>query len=262
MAPLKRTIMVLKVDLQCDSCYKKVKKVLCKYPQITDNVFDENANTVTITVICCSPEKIRDKIRCKGGKAIMSIEIQGPEKPKPAEKPKEPEKPKVVEKPKEPEKPKVVEKPKEPEKPKVVEKPKEPEKPKVPEKKVMFTEPEKPKSNDKPAKPVEKPPKADPPPALKPAIPIPEPGIVKMPEPVHGYPPLAYPPTFSVPVCCGECYHGHGGGPCHNGFGRPVPPPPGPCYDGYGYGYGGNRACYVTRCDYLSEENPSGCSIM
>jgi len=62
---------------------------------------------VTITVVCCSPEKIKEKIVCKGGEAVKSIEIKVPEKPKePPAKPKEPEKPKQPEKPKEPEKPK------------------------------------------------------------------------------------------------------------------------------------------------------------
>ena len=57
-----------------------------------------------IKVVCCSPEKIKQKIICKCP-TVKSIEIKEVEKPKP----KEPEKPK--EKPKEPEKPK--EKPKE-----------------------------------------------------------------------------------------------------------------------------------------------------
>jgi hypothetical protein len=38
---------------------------------------------VTITVVCCSPEKIKEKIICKGGEAVKSIEIKVPEKPKP-----------------------------------------------------------------------------------------------------------------------------------------------------------------------------------
>ncbi|XWS09199.1 hypothetical protein CRYUN_Cryun40dG0065400 [Craigia yunnanensis] len=49
----KVTIMVLNVDLQCSRCYKKVKKVLCKFPQIRDQKYDEKANTVTITVGPC-----------------------------------------------------------------------------------------------------------------------------------------------------------------------------------------------------------------
>nr|XP_027119006.1 protein PYRICULARIA ORYZAE RESISTANCE 21-like isoform X1 [Coffea arabica] len=116
------TVMRLKVDLQCPSCYKKVKKILCKFPQIRDQVYDEKQNLVTITVVCCSPEKIRDKLCCKGGKVIKSIEIvkpPPPPKPEAKEKPKPPEKPpkKPAEKPKDPvEKPTgiVVEKPKDP----------------------------------------------------------------------------------------------------------------------------------------------------
>ncbi|XP_057765081.1 protein PYRICULARIA ORYZAE RESISTANCE 21-like [Salvia miltiorrhiza] len=109
----KVTIMVLKVDLQCPCCYKKIKKILCKFPQIRDQIYNEKANKVTITVVCCDPEKIRDKLCCKGAKVIKSIEIVDPpepEKPKPPpEKPKPPpEKPKPPpEKPKPPpEKPK------------------------------------------------------------------------------------------------------------------------------------------------------------
>ncbi|KAI3790690.1 hypothetical protein L2E82_03919 [Cichorium intybus] len=80
--------------------------------EIRDQVFAVDKNKVMITVVCCDPEKLTDRICCKGGKAIQSIEIVE-NKPKQPEKPKEPEKPKPVEKPKEPEKPKVpVEKPK------------------------------------------------------------------------------------------------------------------------------------------------------
>ncbi|KAL6553184.1 hypothetical protein OROGR_007026 [Orobanche gracilis] len=140
MAAEKVTLMVLKVDLQCPSCYKKTRKTLCKFPQIRDQIYDEKANTVTITVVCCSPEKIRDRLCCKGGKAIKSIEIKepdGPKDPQMMKKKKELEKPEEKEKPKGPEKPKVVivepkktGKPKEAEKQKEAGKPKEAEKPK------------------------------------------------------------------------------------------------------------------------------------
>lgn len=214
--------MVLKVDLQCCSCYKKVKKILCKFPQIRDQIYDEKGNTVTIKVVCCDPEKFRDKLCCKGCGVIKSIEIKQPPKPKPPEKPKEPEKPKVIEKPKEPEKPKVV--PKEPEKPK----PKEPEKPKEPP----------------------KPQPVAPPPAPQPVPIMP---VQEYPQPPPGY-------------CCGQCYHGHTGGPCYQWYGRPVPPPPCYNYCGYSYGpgpYGYGKGCYVSRCDqYFSDENATGCSIM
>ncbi|KAK1588308.1 hypothetical protein Q3G72_021925 [Acer saccharum] len=77
--------MLLKVhDLECSKCYKKVKKILCKFPEIQDQVYDEKNNTVRIKVVCCSPEKIRDKICCKGRGIITSIVIVIPKvKPPP-----------------------------------------------------------------------------------------------------------------------------------------------------------------------------------
>ena len=50
---------------------------------------------VRVTVVCCSPEKMRDKLCYKGGGSIRSIEIVEPPKPKA-----EPEKKKEGEKPK------------------------------------------------------------------------------------------------------------------------------------------------------------------
>ncbi|EEF39484.1 protein PYRICULARIA ORYZAE RESISTANCE 21 [Ricinus communis] len=274
MADKKVTIMVIKVDLGCEKCKKKIKKILCNIPQIQNQIYDEKANTVTITVVCCSPEKIKKKICCKGGDTIKGIEIKEPEKPKPA-----PEKPKEA--PKEPEKTKPPpEKPKEakPDKPVVVivePQPKEPEKTKPPQEKpkeaksdkpVVIVEPPKEKPKEKPKDPAA-PPKAPeaaakpPESASKPPAPAP-----KAPEPVPCYPP-------QVRACCMECYGGHGGGPCWDGYGRPAPCYGGyeaygrPVYDSWGGGYGYNysscrRGCYVGRCDCLSEENPSACSVM
>ncbi|KAL8241128.1 hypothetical protein R6Q59_014483 [Mikania micrantha] len=74
----KVTVMILNVDLKCSCCYKKVRKLLCKIPEIRNQVFDEEKNKVMIKVVCCDPEKIRDKLCCKGGKAIQSIEILQP----------------------------------------------------------------------------------------------------------------------------------------------------------------------------------------
>ncbi|XP_052183672.1 protein PYRICULARIA ORYZAE RESISTANCE 21-like isoform X2 [Diospyros lotus] len=84
----KVTIMVVKVDLECPSCHKKIKKILAKFREIRDQVYDVKKGTVTITVVCCNPEKIRDKLCCKGGKTIKGIEIKVPPKPK-EEKPKD-----------------------------------------------------------------------------------------------------------------------------------------------------------------------------
>ncbi|XP_075505564.1 uncharacterized protein LOC142542683 [Primulina tabacum] len=94
----KVTTMVLTVNLQCPRCYKEIKKFLCEFPQIRNQVYDEKVNTVTVTVVCCSPEKIRDKLSYRGGKVIESIEIKelpNPEKKKKPDK-KEAGKPEVV----------------------------------------------------------------------------------------------------------------------------------------------------------------------
>ncbi|XP_009795883.1 uncharacterized protein LOC107776993 [Nicotiana tabacum] len=264
----KTTKMVLKVDLQCPCCYKKAKKVLCKMPQVRDQVYDEKANTVTITVVCCSPEKIRDKLCYKGGKAIKSIEIKEPAKTKAPEKPKEPEKPKGPEKPKEPEKPK--DKPKDPEKGKTVtfEKPKEPEKPKDKTK-----EPEKPKDK---AKDTEKPKQEKPTIIDKPKQKEPEKpkdghaaAMVAMPwvsEPVMMMPVQGYPQAAAHGCGCGQCYYT--GGPCYQYYGTPVPQAPTPYYGNYSYGYGPGpgpsgygKGPYVNS-EYFSEENATGCTIM
>ncbi|GLU15837.1 hypothetical protein SLE2022_322960 [Rubroshorea leprosula] len=90
----KGTIMELDVDLQCSKCYKKVKKLLCKFPEIRDQKYDEKANKVTIKVVSCSPEKIRDKLCCKGCGCIKSIEIPPPPPPPPPPTPKPPPPPK------------------------------------------------------------------------------------------------------------------------------------------------------------------------
>ncbi|XP_052203253.1 leucine-rich repeat extensin-like protein 3 [Diospyros lotus] len=230
MAEKKVTIMVLKVDLQCPSCYKKVKKLLCKYPQIRSQIFDEKQNTVTITVVCCSPEKIRDKLYCKGGKTIKCIQILEP--PKPPNPKSDPPPPKKDPAPKvdPPPAPKV-------DPPKVDPPKKDPAPPPAPAPKVD------PPKKDPPPKVDPPPPKVDPPPPAKRVDP----------------PPLLPPAPAPVPVrvCCGSCYEGRTGGPCYHGYGRPVP-----CYDG-DYGYGGGRVCYVSRCDdYFSDENATGCTIM
>ncbi|GLT24847.1 hypothetical protein SLA2020_000150 [Shorea laevis] len=91
--------MVLNVDLQCSKCYKKVKKLLCKFPEIQDQKYDEKANKVTIKVVSSSPEKIRDKLCCKGCGCIKSIEIPPPPpppKPDPKPDPKPKDKPMKV----------------------------------------------------------------------------------------------------------------------------------------------------------------------
>ncbi|KAL5769344.1 hypothetical protein ACOSQ2_016127 [Xanthoceras sorbifolium] len=272
----KVTFMLLKVDLQCCKCYKKVKKILCQFPQIHDQVYDEKNNTVTIKVVCCSPEKIRDKICCKGRGCIKSIEILKPPPPKPDKPPP----------PKSPEKPPP---PKSPEKPPP---PKSPEKPPPP--KVTCEQPPQPK-----------------PPQQPPQLPIPcyppvpgrtccsdcyegrSGGPCYSNDQCYGRPPVprrtccsdcyegrSGGPCYSndqcygqpqVPrrSCCSDCYEGRSGGPCYSNdlpSGQPVRYYDGYCgrpvYDSWGGG-GGYRAYRGSRCcEYLSEENPQGCTIM
>ncbi|KAL8192325.1 hypothetical protein R6Q57_027510 [Mikania cordata] len=219
------TVMILNVDLKCSCCYKKVRKLLCKIPEIRDQVFDEDKNKVMITVVCCDPEKMRDKLCCKGGKAIQSIEIPQPQpQPQPVKMPEPIPQPQPVKMPDTQPQPKPVKMP----------------------------EPQ-PQPKPKPVKMPDPQPQPQPKPVKMPD-PKPQPQPVKMPEPMPIDP--FCPP---VSVCCQECYEGRGGGPCHYWYGRP---PPGPCYD-YGYQYAGNRPpCYVSRCDCFSEENPQGCSVM
>ena len=53
--------------------------------EVKEQVFDEKKNTVTIKVVSDSPEKLKEKIMCKAGNCIKSIEIKSPTKPKPPE---------------------------------------------------------------------------------------------------------------------------------------------------------------------------------
>ncbi|KAL3740923.1 hypothetical protein ACJRO7_022102 [Eucalyptus globulus] len=89
------TMMAIKVDLQCSRCYKKIQKILCEIPQVRDRIFNEKQNTVMITVVCCDPEKVRQKICCKGGEIILGIDIipPKPDKEVPKQKPRKKEPP-------------------------------------------------------------------------------------------------------------------------------------------------------------------------
>ncbi|XP_024174212.1 protein PYRICULARIA ORYZAE RESISTANCE 21-like isoform X2 [Rosa chinensis] len=231
MGEKKVTIMILKVDLQCEKCYRKVKKVLCKFPQIRDQMYDEKNNQVIIKVVCCCPEKIRDKLCCKGGGAIKSIEIKEPEKPKP---------PSPAPKPAPAPAPKPAPAP-------------------APA----------PKPAPKPA-PAPAGVPACPRRPVNPCCMDCYGGRHGGPcETGYGAPaPVPVPPCRPRPVnpCCMDCYEGRPGGPCETGYGHRWPAPY-TQYDGY-YGrpvydsYGGGRSYCVTRPHCFSEENPQGCAIM
>ncbi|XP_039167184.1 heavy metal-associated isoprenylated plant protein 6-like [Eucalyptus grandis] len=90
----KKVKMEIKVDLGCSRCYKKIREVIGKLPEIRDQRYDEKQNRVLISVVSCCPERILEKIASKGGKTVESIKIV-PEK-KDSEKPKETEKKKNV----------------------------------------------------------------------------------------------------------------------------------------------------------------------
>ncbi|KAF8391672.1 hypothetical protein HHK36_023979 [Tetracentron sinense] len=77
----KVSTLVLTVDLECPRCYKKIKKILCKFQ---DQIFDEKNNRVTIIGPFC-PHKMAKKLYCKAGKTISCIEekVKDPKKPKP-----------------------------------------------------------------------------------------------------------------------------------------------------------------------------------
>ncbi|KAF9679428.1 hypothetical protein SADUNF_Sadunf06G0014100 [Salix dunnii] len=82
------TTMEIKVcDLGCEKCRKKIKKLLCKIPQIQSQIYAEKENTVTITVACCSPEKIKRKILDKGCGFIECVVIKPPKPAGPDPKP-------------------------------------------------------------------------------------------------------------------------------------------------------------------------------
>ncbi|KAK9942697.1 hypothetical protein M0R45_008348 [Rubus argutus] len=239
------TIMVLKVDLQCEKCYKKVKKVLCKFPQIRDQMYDEKNNQVIIKVVCCNPEKMRDKLCCKGCGVIKSIEIIEPPPAKPPPPPETAKPPPPPEPAKPPPPPQTAKPPPPP----------EPAKPPPP------PEPAKPPPPPEPAKPAPPPETAKPPPPPETAKPPP----VKCPQP-----PVTC-PRPPVNTCCTECYGGHPGGPCQTGYGYGVPDPyiqydgycGRPVYDSYGCWRNYNTGSYCAiRPDCFSEENPQACAIM
>ncbi|GJW57253.1 hypothetical protein Tco_0103984 [Tanacetum coccineum] len=235
-------------------------------PEIRDQVFDVDKYKVTIAVVCCDPEKLRDKLCCKGGGAIQSIEIienKPPPPPAPAPKPVVV----VLDKPKDPPPPK-------PKSPVVVEVPK-PQLEKKPSGKHVSLPPESEKDPPRPTccqecyeccdgdQHVAKSAKGrnGGPCHYGYGRPVPP----QVPEKCKPYPskyadPPEPTPMPPVSACCQECNEGRDGGPCHHGYGRPVPPPP--CYYYSGYLYPSNRPFYVSRCDYFSEDNPQGCSIM
>ncbi|CAL5083990.1 unnamed protein product [Urochloa decumbens] len=80
----KISTIVLKVDLECEKCYKKIRRVLCKIQDkmnIKTISFDEKSNAVTISGPF-DAEKVCNKLCCEAGRVIKDMEIKGKEKAK------------------------------------------------------------------------------------------------------------------------------------------------------------------------------------
>ena len=235
---VKMPTIIMKVDLQCCRCNKKIRKVLCDLQDrwnIQAIIYDEKKGTVTVSGNF-DPEKLIKKLCCKASKVIKEIEIKKPEPPKPDPPPPPPE---VVPAPAPPPPDPVPPPPEEP--PKPVEEPPKPAPP----------------PPEEPAKPAPEPveePKPAPPPQEEPTKSAPEPVVEPKPAP----PPLQY--LLYGPVCC--CMY-HGVCQCCS-CGRaaayvPAPPPCQPVAPPMGYG----APCYEGYKTYelISEEDRS-CRIM
>ncbi|XP_037479751.1 protein PYRICULARIA ORYZAE RESISTANCE 21-like isoform X1 [Triticum dicoccoides] len=75
--------IILRVDLDCHQCYKKIRKILCSLQdqeRIRTISFDTNNNAVIIDGPF-DPHKLSCRIRCKGGKVIKGVQIMGDGKP-------------------------------------------------------------------------------------------------------------------------------------------------------------------------------------
>ncbi|XP_058081872.1 protein PYRICULARIA ORYZAE RESISTANCE 21-like [Magnolia sinica] len=84
----KVSTLVLKVDLDCDPCYKKIRKALCQFREIQSQSFDEKQKKVTISGPF-DPEKLIKKLYCKVGcKIIICYEVVPPPPPPPPPEPK------------------------------------------------------------------------------------------------------------------------------------------------------------------------------
>ncbi|WOL17679.1 protein PYRICULARIA ORYZAE RESISTANCE 21 [Canna indica] len=74
----KISTLVLKVDLDCHRCHRKIRKVICKL-QESENIktifYDDKNKSVTISGPF-DPEKLSEKIKCKASKVIKDIKIK------------------------------------------------------------------------------------------------------------------------------------------------------------------------------------------
>ncbi|WOK99690.1 hypothetical protein Cni_G08402 [Canna indica] len=235
--------VIIKVDLDCCCCTKKIKKSLCKLEKrfnIQSIVYDTKSNTVAVSGPF-NPDCFIKKICCLACKVIKDIHVKKPDPPPPPPPAPEP-KPEPAPPPPEPAPPAPEPPPPAPEPP-----PPAPEPPAPPA--------------PEPAPP---PPPAPEPPPPAPQEPPPPPEVVwKL--PVWPFPAPVWPVCCHQPCPCYEPRHG-----CCRccSCGRvseaapppvevPPPPAPAPVY------YGG-RPCYEAEGCYkiVYEDEPSGCKIM
>ncbi|XP_065033454.1 uncharacterized protein LOC135665718 [Musa acuminata AAA Group] len=77
--------VIIKVDLQCCTCSRKIKKALCelqKWFNIQSIVFDEKKNTVTVSGPF-NPDCFIKELLCLACKVIKGVHIKEPAKPPP-----------------------------------------------------------------------------------------------------------------------------------------------------------------------------------
>ncbi|XP_074569366.1 uncharacterized protein LOC141826008 [Curcuma longa] len=80
----KISTLILKVDLECCHCYKKIRKVLCNLQEkvhITSISYDEKNGTVTVAGVF-DPDRLSKKLRCRAGNVIEKIEEKKEEEKK------------------------------------------------------------------------------------------------------------------------------------------------------------------------------------
>uniref|UniRef100_A0A804QGY8 Heavy metal transport/detoxification superfamily protein n=1 Tax=Zea mays TaxID=4577 RepID=A0A804QGY8_MAIZE len=273
----KISTIVLKVDLECERCYRKIRKVLCKIQDkmnIKTISFDEKSNAVTISGPF-DADTVCNKLCCKAGRVIKAMDVKGKDKDGGkagkeggGDKPKDAGKPAAAEKKKE-EKADKKEGGKGDKEAKPAEKGNKDGKAEA--KKVKFAEV--PAADAKPGKAM--PPgmtKADLGPLLEKMMAAkagsePQP-IAPPPGAAQG---VAVPSVWPAPAGSVSGY-GYGYNPGYNGYcrcGKPAAPGPGgyygvPVYDSQGWYYGGGggaRQPYYPQ-QHCCEDPNAGCSVM
>ncbi|XP_042412192.1 sulfated surface glycoprotein 185-like [Zingiber officinale] len=229
--------VIIKVDLECCCCSKKIKSTLCKLQKrfkVNSIVFDDKKGTVTVSG-AFNPDCFIKKLCCMARKVIKDIQIKKPDPPPPPP----PPEPKPAPPPPEPTPP-----------------------PPAPVPPPPAPDPPPPPAPEPPPPPAPEPP---PPPAPEPP-PKPKPKPAPPPEVLLKFPMWAFPtpvwPCCYQPCPCYEPRHGR----CrccscgHVSDGPPPPaavPPPQPVY------YGGFPCFEEQGYKIVCEDEPSyGCSVM